>query len=162
MIQAIGWLAATILLLLFEASTFNLVSIWFAAGSAAALITCLFTGSLRVQSAVFVAVSILCLLAFRPLVRRLRRPHAPTNGDLNIGRIAPTPNPAAPAWTAWTGTPRPSPAPPSPPAKSAASPPSAAPCSSSSLSRSKRPFRQTNQEVLCIPILSLSNGGNAG
>ena len=88
MIQAIGWLAATILLLLFEASTFNLVSIWFAAGSAAALITCLFTGSLRVQSAVFVAVSILCLLAFRPLVRRLRRPHAPTNGDLNIGRIA--------------------------------------------------------------------------
>ena len=83
MIQAIGWLAATILLLLFEASTFNLVSIWFAAGSAAALITCLFTGSLRVQSAVFVAVSILCLLAFRPLVRRLRRPHAPTNGDLN-------------------------------------------------------------------------------
>lgn len=88
MIQAIGWLVATILLLLFEASTFNLVSIWFAAGSAAALITCLFTGSLRVQSAVFVAVSILCLLAFRPLVRRLRRPHAPTNGDLNIGRIA--------------------------------------------------------------------------
>ena len=88
MIQAIGWLAATILLLLFEASTFNLVSIWFAAGSAAALITCLFTGSLRVQSAVFVAVSILCLLALRPLTARLRRPLTPTNGDLNVGRTA--------------------------------------------------------------------------
>ena len=88
MLQAIGWLVATVFLLFVEASTFNLVSIWFAAGSAAALITCLFTGSLRVQSAVFVAVSILCLLAFRPLVKRLRRPHTATNGDLNIGRTA--------------------------------------------------------------------------
>ena len=88
MLQAIGWLVATVFLLFVEASTFNLVSIWFAAGSAAALITCLFTGSLRVQSAVFVAVSILCLLAFRPLVKRLRRPHTATNGDLNIGHTA--------------------------------------------------------------------------
>ena len=88
MLQAIGWLIATILLLFPEASTFNLVSVWFAAGSAAALISCLFTDSLRVQSAVFMAVSILCLLALRPLVKKLRRPHAPTNGELNIGRTA--------------------------------------------------------------------------
>ncbi len=71
MLQAIGWLIATILLLFLEASTFNLVSVWFAAGSAAALVSCLFTDSLRVQSAVFMAVSILCLLALRPLVKKL-------------------------------------------------------------------------------------------
>lgn len=88
MLQAIGWLAATIFFVFIEASTFNLVSVWFAVGGAAALISCIFTGSLRVQSAVFVAVSILCLLALRPLTARLRRPLTPTNGNLNVGRTA--------------------------------------------------------------------------
>ena len=88
MLQAIGWLAATIFFVFVEASTFNLVSVWFAVGGAAALVSCIFTGSLRVQSAVFVAVSILCLLALRPLTARLRRPLTPTNGDLNVGRTA--------------------------------------------------------------------------
>ncbi len=88
MLQAIGWLAATIFFVFIEASTFNLVSVWFAVGGAAALISCIFTGSLRVQSAIFVAVSILCLLALRPLTARLRRPLTPTNGDLNVGRTA--------------------------------------------------------------------------
>ena len=88
MLQAIGWLAATIFFVFIEASTFNLVSVWFAVGGAAALVSCIFTGSLRVQSAVFVAVSILCLLALRPLTARLRRPLTPTNGDLNVGRTA--------------------------------------------------------------------------
>ena len=75
-------------ILFIEATTFNLVSVWFAVGGAAALISCIFTDSLRVQSAIFVAVSILCLLALRPLAARLRRPLTPTNGDLNIGRTA--------------------------------------------------------------------------
>ena len=88
MLQAIGWLAATIFFVFIEASTFNLVSVWFAVGGAAALISCIFTGSLRVQSAVFVAVSILCLLALRPLTARLRRPLTSTNGNLNVGRTA--------------------------------------------------------------------------
>ena len=88
MLQAIGWLVATIVLVFIEATTFNLVSVWFAVGGAAALISCLFTDSLQAQSAVFVAVSILCLLALRPLAARLRRPATPTNGDLNIGRTA--------------------------------------------------------------------------
>ena len=78
----------TIFFVFIEASTFNLVSVWFAVGGAAALVSCIFTGSLRVQSAVFVAVSILCLLALRPLTARLRRPLTPTNGDLNVGRTA--------------------------------------------------------------------------
>ena len=77
MLQAIGWLVATIVLVFIEATTFNLVSVWFAVGGAAALISCLFTDSLQAQSAVFVAVSILCLLALRPLAARLRRPRHP-------------------------------------------------------------------------------------
>lgn len=88
MIQPVGWLIATIILLFVEASTFNLVSVWFAVGSAAALISCLFTDSLLAQSVIFVAVSVVCLLALRPLAARLKKPPVPTNADLNIGRIA--------------------------------------------------------------------------
>ena len=39
MLQAIGWLVATIVLVFIEATTFNLVSVWFAVGGAAALIS---------------------------------------------------------------------------------------------------------------------------
>lgn len=82
------WLAVTIGFVLLEAVTVNMVSIWFAAGSAAALLSCLLTHSFRVQSVVFVAVSAACLLAFRPLASRLRAKPTATNGDRNLGRTA--------------------------------------------------------------------------
>ena len=82
------WLAAVVAFLLMEASTFAMTSIWFAAGAAAALLTCLFTDSFRAQALVFIVVSILCLLAFRPLAAKLRQKITPTNGDRNLGREA--------------------------------------------------------------------------
>lgn len=82
------WLAAVVGFLLLEASTFSMTSIWFAAGAAAALLTCLFTGSLRAQALVFIVVSALCLWAFRPLAAKLRRKATPTNADRNLGREA--------------------------------------------------------------------------
>lgn len=82
------WLLATIGFVLLEAMTFNLTSIWFAAGAATALLSCLFFQSFRIQAAIFVAVSALCLLAFRPLAARLRKGHVATNGDRNLGRTA--------------------------------------------------------------------------
>ena len=82
------WLAAIIVFLLVEAGTVALVSIWFAAGSAAALLSCLFWPSFRVQAVVFTVVSILCLAAFKPLADKLRRKHTPTNGDRSLGREA--------------------------------------------------------------------------
>ena len=66
------WLAAVVGFLLLEASTFSMTSVWFAVGAAAALLTCLFTGSFRVQALVFIVVSALCLLMFRPLAAKLR------------------------------------------------------------------------------------------
>ena len=82
------WLGAAIGFLLLEGATFNMTSVWFAAGSAAALLSCLFTHSFRVQALVFIVVSILCLLAFRPLAAKLRQKNTPTNGDRNLGREA--------------------------------------------------------------------------
>ena len=82
------WLAAVVGFLLLEASTFSMTSVWFAVGAAAALLTCLFTDSFRAQALVFIVVSILCLLAFRPLAAKLRQKITPTNGDRNLGREA--------------------------------------------------------------------------
>ena len=44
--------------------------------------------SFRVQAAVFIAVSALCLLAFKPLAKKLRKAPTATNGDRNLGREA--------------------------------------------------------------------------
>ena len=87
-ISPILWLAAAVGFLALEASTFNMTSIWFAIGAAAALISCLFTDLFRVQALLFIVVSVLCLLAFRPLAAKLRKTHTATNGDRNLGREA--------------------------------------------------------------------------
>ena len=82
------WLAAAVFFLVVEASTVSMTSVWFAIGAAAALLTCLFTGSLRAQALVFIVVSALCLWAFRPLAAKLLRKATPTNADRNLGREA--------------------------------------------------------------------------
>ena len=87
-IDPIFWLIAAIGFLVLEGMTLSMVSIWFAAGSAAALLSCLFWPSFRVQAVVFIVVSILCLAAFKPLADKLRRKHTPTNGDGSLGREA--------------------------------------------------------------------------
>ena len=51
-IDPIFWLLCAIGFVVLEAMTWNLVSIWFAVGSAAALLSCLLVQSFRVQAAV--------------------------------------------------------------------------------------------------------------
>ena len=82
------WLIAAVGFLVLEGCTFNMTSIWFAIGAAAALISCLFTDLFRVQALLFIVVSVLCLLAFRPLAAKLRKNPTATNGDRNLGREA--------------------------------------------------------------------------
>ena len=88
-VDPIFWLLAAIGFVVLEAMTLNLVSIWFAVGSAAALLSCLATGSFRVQAVVFIAVSTpRALLALKPLCARLHKPPTATNGDRTLGREA--------------------------------------------------------------------------
>ncbi len=87
-IEPFVWLLAVIGFLVLEALTVNMTSIWFAIGSAAALISCLAVQSFRVQSIIFVVVSVVCLIAFKPLTARLHKAATPTNGDRNLGREA--------------------------------------------------------------------------
>ena len=50
------WLIAAVGFLVLEGCTFNMTSIWFAIGAAAALISCLFTDLFRVQALLFIVV----------------------------------------------------------------------------------------------------------
>lgn len=88
-IQKIVWL---VLLLIFagsEAITVGLTSIWFAAGALIALIAALLGAPLWLQVALFLAVSVLCLLAVRPLARKhLNSKVEATNADRAIGQEA--------------------------------------------------------------------------
>ena len=61
------WLIAAVGFLVLEGCTFNMTSIWFAIGAAAALISCLFTDL---------------------LATKLRKAPTATNGDRNLGREA--------------------------------------------------------------------------
>ena len=68
------WLAAAVVFLVVEASTVSMTSIWFAAGSAAALLTCLFTDSFRAQALVFiVAEDPVRLLLLHPAMKQHRK-----------------------------------------------------------------------------------------
>lgn len=85
-IPSIFWLAAMVVFFVAEAITVGLTSIWFGVGALAALIISFFTGNIWVQIAVFLAASVLCLLAVRPLAQRYVTPkQVPTNADRVVG-----------------------------------------------------------------------------
>ena len=80
------WLALAILFLIVEGVTVSLVSIWFAAGSFAAVVVNLLGGALWLQILVFLAVAAVTLACLRPLFRRFIKPRlVATNADAVIG-----------------------------------------------------------------------------
>ena len=84
---AIVWLVLLVVFLLVEGSTVTMVSIWFAAGSLAALIASLLSAPVWLQVALFFVVSCIMLSLLRPLVRRFITPKVTkTNVDAVIGK----------------------------------------------------------------------------
>lgn len=83
------WLGAVILFGVVELATAGLVSIWFVAGSLAALAGAVLGAELLVQVLLFVCVTAVALAATRPLVRRYtRRDTVATNADRVLGSRA--------------------------------------------------------------------------
>ena len=83
---AIIWLGLTVAFLIAEAATVTVVSLWFAAGSLAAMVIALTGGGIAFQAAAFLTVSVMMLTALRPLVRKYLTPKlTPTNIDSVIG-----------------------------------------------------------------------------
>ena len=85
-VMTIVWLVAIVVFAVVEAVTAGLVSIWFVAGSLAALIAAIAGASELVQVILFVAVAAIALAATRPLVKKYARgKDVPTNLDRVIG-----------------------------------------------------------------------------
>ena len=89
------WLGAIVLFGVAEILTEGMVSIWFVAGSLAALAACVAGWTLggltpeATQVLIFALVSAAALVLTRPLVRRfMTKPHVPTNLDRVLGMIA--------------------------------------------------------------------------
>ncbi len=88
-LPSVVWLVLLILFALVEAATVGLVSIWFAAGSLAALLSTFFTDSVWLQSGIFLVVSAVTLALVRPLAGKYFTPkRVATNADRAIGKEA--------------------------------------------------------------------------
>ncbi len=87
--QVISWLALAIAMLILEAITVGLVSIWMAIGGLAAAATALVTDNVLIQLVVFIVVSLILLIATRPLAHKyVNRKTVATNVDAMIGQNA--------------------------------------------------------------------------
>lgn len=83
---SIIWLVLMVLFLIAEAATVTMISLWFAAGSLAALIVSLLGGSWALQIITALVVSALLLASLRPLARKHFTPRlTKTNVDAIVG-----------------------------------------------------------------------------
>ena len=81
------WLIAMVVLLIVEGIVPGLISIWFALGALAALLSALLHAPLWLQLVWFFVVSIASLALTRPLVRKYVNGRVkPTNADMIIGK----------------------------------------------------------------------------
>ena len=80
------WLGVLLLSLILEGATAAITSLWFAIGALAAMLTTALGGEIWLQVTVFTVVSILCLLALRPVLKKYITPkQVKTNIDAIIG-----------------------------------------------------------------------------
>lgn len=87
-IAIIVWLVLMVAFLIAEASTVQLICIWFAAGSLSALLVGLLGAELWLQILVFFVVSIVLLAALWPVAKkRFNTKRVATNADALIGKI---------------------------------------------------------------------------
>ena len=84
------WLALSGILILAEVATVQLTTIWFAGGSLVAMLLAAFgVKSILVQIIAFIAISVILLIATRPLVKKyINNRSQPTNADRCIGQTA--------------------------------------------------------------------------
>ena len=81
------WLAAAIILLIVEGLAPGLVSIWFALGALAAMVSAMLGAPLWLQLVWFALVSVVSLILTRPLAKRYVNARAiRTNADMAIGQ----------------------------------------------------------------------------
>lgn len=89
MVLKLIWTGLLVVFVIGEGITVGLTSIWFAAGALPALVCALLDGPLWLQITLFIVVSALCLLAFRPIANKYFNSQVEaTNADRIIGAEA--------------------------------------------------------------------------
>lgn len=87
--MTIIWLAVTIVAIIIEIVTVDLVSIWFGLGSLIALLASFIGIGQSIQIGLFVAISLICIIFTRPAAKKyLRSNTVNTNADQVIGEHA--------------------------------------------------------------------------
>ncbi len=81
------WIAVIIVAVIVEAASVQLLSVWFALGGLVALLLSIAGVSQNIQIIVFAAVSVVSLIIFWPLARKLnKKGFEKTNADRYIGK----------------------------------------------------------------------------
>ena len=83
------WIAVIVAAVVVEVASMQLLSIWFAIGGVAALITSFLTDSIAIQIIVFIVVSAIAVALIFPTVRKsMKKEHVKTNADRYVGKLA--------------------------------------------------------------------------
>lgn len=84
------WIVIAVIAAIIEGCTTQLVSIWFAIAGVVTAIVSVFTDDMQTQLAVFVIISTVCIIATRPIAKKLRSStgDVPTNCDRYLGKVA--------------------------------------------------------------------------
>ena len=80
------WLIGVIAFIILEAVTYQMVSVWFVIGAIGGLITSLTGVGFWVQMTVFLALSLVLLICFRPIAVKKLKTDFKTNADAVIGK----------------------------------------------------------------------------
>ncbi len=84
MSPAVMWLILIIVLIIVELSTADFISLWFIFGALASMFLSFAVDNITIQIAVFLAVSFISLILFRPFALKYAKPKAKSNIDALI------------------------------------------------------------------------------
>ena len=84
--MAAFWITAAVILIIIEAATLGLTTIWFAGGAIAAAVATLFTSNIIIQVVVFIVVAVVLLYLTKPLKTKLKIGKEKTNVEAVVGK----------------------------------------------------------------------------
>lgn len=86
--MTVVWVAAIIIFIIVEIITQGLTSIWFAGGALGGCIAAMTGAGPLIQVIVFIAVTVILLIATRPFKKRMDRKIQKTNAETAVGQVA--------------------------------------------------------------------------
>ena len=87
--MAYVWISIAVIMAIYEMATVQLVTVWFVVGATCAAISTIFVDDITIQFVIFVAVSLVTLIATRPIVKKFRKStvKVSTNADRLVGEV---------------------------------------------------------------------------